>query len=104
MVVNGSTLARRCLRARADLDAGRNREAALQLRVGLEALLVELGGAVADSGHDEDMGTLRARRSEAGAAANLALRGDLAADAEGRVSELLAICERVLRRRRVLRS
>ncbi len=30
------------LRARADLDAGRNREAALQLRVGLEALLVEL--------------------------------------------------------------
>ena len=30
------------LRARADLDAGRRREAALQLRVGLEALLVEL--------------------------------------------------------------
>ena len=33
------------LRARADLNAGRNREAALQLRVGLEALLAELPGA-----------------------------------------------------------
>ena len=47
------------LRARADLDAGRNREAALQLRVGLEALLVELDGALADPGHEEDMATLQ---------------------------------------------
>ncbi len=38
------------LRARADLDAGRNREAALQLQVGLEALLAELAGAVKDPG------------------------------------------------------
>ena len=37
------------LRARADLDAGRRREAALQLRVGLEALLVELREAVCRS-------------------------------------------------------
>ena len=36
------------LRARADLDAGRRREAALQLRVGLEALLAELPGALDD--------------------------------------------------------
>jgi hypothetical protein len=35
------------LRARADLDAGREREAALQLRVGLEALLAELARALA---------------------------------------------------------
>jgi hypothetical protein len=41
------------LRARADLDAGREREAALQLRVGLEALLVEMKGAVADPGRSE---------------------------------------------------
>ena len=34
------------LRARADLDAGREREAALQLRVGLEALLAELKGGL----------------------------------------------------------
>ena len=43
------------LRARADLDAGRTREAALHLRVGLEALLAELPGAVEDPGHEEDM-------------------------------------------------
>ncbi len=102
---NGSTPARTLLlRARADLDAGRGREAALQLRIGLEALLVELGGAVTDSGHDEDMGTLQARRGEAGEAANVALSGDLDAEAERRVGELLKICERVLRRRRVLRG
>ena len=65
------------LRARADLDAGRDREAALQLRVGLEALLVELQGAVADPGHDEDMATLQSRRGEAGEAANAALGGEL---------------------------
>jgi hypothetical protein len=92
------------LRARADLDAGRGREAALQLRVGLEALLAELGGAVADPGHDEDMGMLQERRGEAGETANMALKGKLGADAVRGVGELLEICERVLRRRRVLRS
>jgi hypothetical protein len=92
------------LRARADLDAGRGREAALQLRVGLEALLVELRGAMTDPAHDEDMGALQAQRGEVGRAANLALEGKLDADAEGRVRELLEVCERVLRRRRVLRS
>jgi hypothetical protein len=92
------------LRARADLDAGRRREAALQLRVGLEALLVELAGALTDPGHDEDMATLAARRGEAGEAANAALNSDLSLDEERSVSELLAICERVLRRRRVLRG
>jgi hypothetical protein len=92
------------LRARADLDAGRRREAALQLRVGLEALLVELDGALSDSGHTEDMATLEARRNEAGEAANAALRGELSLDDERNVTELIAICERVLRRRRVLRG
>jgi hypothetical protein len=92
------------LRARADLDANRLREAALQLRVGLEALLVELQGALVDPGHEEDMATLSARRAEAGDAANLALRGDLDAESAESVGELLEICERVLRRRRVLRG
>ena len=93
------------LRARADLDAGRDREAALQLRVGLEALLVELQGALADPGHEQDMATLGERRGEAGKAAEAALgqrpraRSTLVA-----VRELLEICERVLRRRRVLRG
>jgi hypothetical protein len=92
------------LRARADLDAGREREGALQLRVGLEALLVELKGALADPGHEEDMGTLSSRRSEAGEAANAALQGELDRVQAGQVRELLEICERVLRRRRVLRG
>jgi hypothetical protein len=92
------------LRARADLDAGRDREAALQLRVGLEALLAELGGALRDPGHEEDMATLGERRQEAGDAANLALKGNLDPEAAESVAELLEICERVLRRRRVLRG
>jgi hypothetical protein len=92
------------LRARADLDAGREREAALQLRVGLEALLVELKGALADAGHEEDMATLQARRGEAGEAANEALAGDLAPERRERVEELLKVSERALRRRRVLKG
>lgn len=92
------------LRARADLNAGRDREAALQLRVGLEALLVELKGALADPGHEEDMGTLNERRSEAGAAANTALEGELSAEQRQQVEDLLKLSERVLRRRRVLRG
>lgn len=92
------------LRARADLDAGRDREAALQLRVGLEALLVELEGALSDPGHEEDMATLSERKAEAGNAANAALRGDLDPAQRSNVEDLLAIAERVLRRRRVLRG
>jgi hypothetical protein len=92
------------LRARADLDAGRRREAALQLRVGLEAMLVELDGALADADHERDMAELEGRRREAGEAANAALHGDLPIDEERKVTELLEISERVLRRRRVLRG
>lgn len=92
------------LRARADLDAGREREAALQLRVGLEALLVELKDAVADPGHEKDMAALQERRSEAGNAANVALRGELSEEQRRQLEELLEIGERVLRRRRVLRG
>ncbi len=92
------------LRARADLDAGRAREAALQLRVGLEALLVEQQGAAEDAGHEQDMGTLNSRRSEVGGAANAALVGELGAAEHRTLQELLEICERILRRRRVLRS
>lgn len=92
------------LRARADLDGGRPREAALQLRVGLEALLAELPGALAGPDHEQDMAQLEARRQEAGGAANMALRGELDAKREDNVRELIEICERVLRRRRVLRG
>jgi hypothetical protein len=90
------------LRARADLDAGRTREAALQLRVGLEALLAELHDALDHEDHHEDMSILQEKRSEAGETANLALKGDLDDEAQATVLGLLEICERILRRRRVL--
>lgn len=90
------------LRARADLDAGRQREAALQLRVGLEALLADLRKDDADPGHVEDMTTLASRRTEAGDAANMALKGEMGPERAGQVRDLLEICERVLRRRRIL--
>ena len=77
------------LRARADLDAGRTREAALQLRVGLEALLAELDDAVDDPDHQADLASLREERS-----------GDQRASIEDR----LETAERILRRRRVLGS
>jgi hypothetical protein len=92
------------LRARADLDGGRWREAALQLRVGLEALLAELADALTVQDHTSDVAILRERRGEAGEAANAALEGDLPHERLTQVRELLEICERVLRRRRVLRG
>jgi hypothetical protein len=90
------------LRARADLDSGRDCEAALQLRVGLEALLVELRGALSDPGHSKDMEMLEAGRHDIGDLANAALQGDLNAAQLQQVRETQALCERVLRRRRVL--
>jgi len=92
------------LRARLDLDAGNLREAALQLRVGLEALLAELRDTLADPGHGEDMAEIDGRRTQAGEAANMALQRQLDPERQRNVEELLALCERVLRRRRVLRG
>ena len=77
------------LRARADLDAGRTREAALQLRVGLEALRPELKDAVDDPDHQADLESLREERP-----------GGRQATTE----ERLETAERILRRRRVLRT
>jgi len=92
------------LRARADLDAARTREAALQLRVGLEALLAELPHVLDDPDHDADMATLGSRRDEAVNLATSALQGELDSDASARVADLLSLCERVLRRRRILQG
>ncbi len=90
------------LRARADLDGGREREAALQLRGGLEALLVELRNGPDDPGHRADMEELRERRGEAEAVAEAAVGGELTSAQGHELRELVEICERVLRRRRVL--
>jgi hypothetical protein len=90
------------LRARLDLDQGREREAALQLRVGFEALMVELSDGRAGARQAEDMANLEAARTTVGEAANDALRGELGAEASRTVRETLEVCERVLRRRRIL--
>ena len=87
------------LRARADADADRLRDAALQLRVGLEAMLADTA-AFATGGQEEDLATLGERRGVTGEGANAALRGDLTEDQAADLLETLAICERVLRRRR----
>jgi hypothetical protein len=90
------------LRARADLDAGRRREAALQLRVGVEALLFELAETLDDPDHARDVEALEGRRPVVEAAAERALRGDLAPATEASVREALELAERILRRRRLL--
>jgi hypothetical protein len=88
------------LRARGDLDAGRLREAALQLRVGLEALLAEPREGAADA-ERKDLEALDERRSITGETANEALAGDLSDDRAAEVAETVRLCERVLRRRRL---
>ncbi len=105
------------LRARADLDGDRPREAALQLRVGLEALLAEIKakpptgagkGAGAELASEQaaaqvaDLEALRERRSMTGDAANEALRGEVSGARAAEVTETLRVCERILRRRRIL--
>jgi hypothetical protein len=86
------------LRARADLDGGRVREATMQIRVGLEAMLAERD-ALAAPGQDEDLAELDGRRTITGDAANEALRGELSETRAAEVAETVAVCARVLRRR-----
>ncbi len=74
------------LRARADLDAGRDREAALQARVAIEALIAETG-----------TDALEAEREAVIGAAAAALAGD---SPEG-VEDAVAAMEALLRRRRL---
>jgi hypothetical protein len=90
------------LRARADLDAGRLREAALQLRAGLQALLLEMPGVLSEPGHEEDLAQLQARRTAIEQAAQAALKGSLDPGCEPDLRAVLEICQRVLRRRRIL--
>jgi hypothetical protein len=90
------------LRARADLDASRRREAALQLEIGVKAMLAELSGALDDDGHRTDIEALEAGLPAVEAAADRALVGDLNPEAEASVRESLELAERILRRRRLL--
>jgi hypothetical protein len=78
------------LRARADLNAGRTAEAALQCRVAIEALL-------ASSGADE----LASHREAVAAAANAALSGVVPGQHAASVEDAVTAMERVLKRRRL---
>ena len=74
------------LRARADLNAGRTREAALEARIALEALIAELGERAP-----------RDQLDRVSAAANAALEGRAPAGVE----EAVAAMEAAIRRRRL---
>ena len=88
------------LRARADLDAGRVRDAALQLRIGLVALLAEPRPQI-DEATAEAIAALEERRGLIEAAADEAIAGQFDEDRGPEISETLRLCERVLRRRRL---
>jgi hypothetical protein len=90
------------LRARLDLDEGRRREAALQLGAGLDALLAEVDPAMAGEDQERDLANLAERRDAVAAVASAAAVGGLDPDQFEQVSSVLTICERVLRRRRIL--
>jgi hypothetical protein len=78
------------LRARADLDAGRPREAALQARVALEAALAELPAADG----------LAETREQVARAANAALEGEPEPDLQEAVAAAVAAIEAALRKHR----
>ncbi len=90
------------LRARADLDAGRTREAALQLRPAVEAMLAERATFMAD-GQDKDFEALTAGAPAVEGAASAALTSEPSAEHVEAASAALAIAERVLRRERASR-
>lgn len=90
------------LRARLDLDEGRDREAALQLRIALDAALAELPRDPAGPALQERLDELRALREAVVAAARRALDGETppAADREA-VAFALGRLEAALRARAV---
>jgi len=88
------------LRARADLDAERLRQAALQARVALESMLADLEGQIPA----DRRSALEADRTAVGDAANAALRGDLSDGLADALAEAIGRMEAVLRSRRLFSS
>ena len=80
------------MRARLDLDAGRPREAALQARIALEALLAELPG------NHPRRGELETARPGVADAANAALSGDPPGESRAAVEEAVRLMHAALRR------
>jgi hypothetical protein len=84
------------LRARLDLDRGRTREAALQLRIALEAALAELQAWAHDEEVASRLSALRGDREAVASAANRALEGGLDAKQIAAVTEILGRVEATL--------
>jgi hypothetical protein len=89
------------LRTRLDLDQGRDREAALQLLVALDAALAELPSDPAGPVLEQRIGELRARRGAVARAAQAALAGPLAPAEREAVESTLGRIEAALRARAV---
>jgi len=87
------------LRARGDLEAGRQREAAMQLHVALEAAVAELESWRGRGDMGDRIDELAALRADAAAAANTAIQGGLEPDAVEAVGAALTRLEAALRAR-----
>lgn len=87
------------LRARADADAGRWREAAFQLRVAIEAAIAELQPWSGQGDMDERIAALREQRTSVGQVANAALEGGLQEPQLAQVQAVLEQIEAALRAR-----
>ena len=87
------------LRARLDLEQGREREAALQLAAALDAALAELEGWRASSRVARRLDDLHGHRDAAAAAARAALEGGLQPEEAEAVEAALARLEATLRAR-----
>jgi hypothetical protein len=87
------------LRARLDLDAGREREGALQALIALDAALAELPADPAAPSLVERLEELRGLREGVAAAAQAALAGPLDASEREAVAHALARVEAILRAR-----
>jgi len=102
-VLGGHDVALACeeltLRARCDVDAGRLREAALQLRIALESALAELGPWSDREVIARRTRELREERATVAAAANMAIDGGLDDPAAGEVARILTLLEAALRAR-----
>jgi len=91
------------LRARLDVDAGREREAALQVMVALDAAIAELAVDSAAQALAERLEELRELRDPIAEAAQAALAGPLSEDQLGDVEFTLGRIEAALRARAVAR-
>lgn len=92
------------LRARADLDAGRIREGVFCLATAVENMVLELNGDLKDPAHEAELARLAGARGELEGLVASARRGIPSRAESERAEELLTLCERVLRRRRLMRG